>query len=63
MEKNTMLTNMQKTLFAQLAIETSREQELRAVHAKRFADRPFTMFLQERLARKIRREVLVTLKD
>ena len=58
-----MLTNMQKTLFSQLRLDASQERVIREIHMKRFADRPFTMYLQERLARQIRRETRATMFD
>lgn len=56
-----MLTTMQKTLFAQLHLDASQERSIRDIHMKRFSDRPFTMYLQERLARQIRREARATM--
>lgn len=56
-----MLTTMQKTLFKQLRIDAAQEPMLREIHMKRFSDRPFTMYLQERLARQIRREMRATM--
>ena len=56
-----MLTTMQKTLFKQLRLDASQEPMLREIHMKRFSDRPFTMYLQERLARQIRREMRATM--
>lgn len=56
-----MLTTMQKTLFQQLRLDVAQEPVLREIHMKRFSDRPFTMYLQERLARQIRREMRATM--
>ena len=56
-----MLTTMQKTLFQQLRLDVAQEPVLREIHMKRFSDRPFTMYLQERLARQIRREMHATM--
>lgn len=57
-----MLTNMQKELFNKLKVPLAQEPFIREIHMKRFSDRPFTMYLQERLARQIRRECKASMK-